>query len=171
MKQPATKHTRRWRSRAGSAMLEFAVGWFVMTTGFTAAFQYGYEFYQYNSLFKSVNNAARYAALYPYDATCTTPSTTYSTNVKNMVVYGNSTGTGSPVLTGLATTNVNLKVAGIGDCAAGTWAPTSVTVTIGGKDASNTQVPTYTVNAVFGSFVIDGKPIVQYPYQGVYQPY
>ena len=171
MKRPATKRARRWGSRTGSAMLEFAIGWFVMTTGFTAAFQYGYEFYQYNSLFKSVNNAAHYAALYPYDASCTTPSTTYSTNVKNMVVYGNASGTGSPVLTGLATTNVNLQVAGTGDCAAGNWAPTSVTVTIGGKDASGTQVPTYTVSAIFGSFVIDGKPIVKYPYTGLYKPY
>ncbi len=156
-----SRRSRRGKGRAGNSMLEFAIGWFIITTLFTATFQYGYTFYQYNALFNAVRGAAIYASVYPYDSSSATPSTNYSTNVKNVAVYGNYSGTGSALLTNLGTSNIVITMGGIGDSSAGTWAPVSVTVNITG----------YSINSVFGSFTASGKPKFTMPYTGVYQPY
>ena len=47
---------RRFGSRAGSSMVEFALGSGVLVAAFTFTFQYGFIFYQYNALFNAVNN-------------------------------------------------------------------------------------------------------------------
>src|SRR5579864_6660512 len=156
----AHRSNRRWGNRAGSAILELALGSTILVTVFTSAFQYGYIFYQYNGLENAVANGAHYAALRPYDQQCSTPSSTYSDSVKNMVVFGDPTGTNTtPVVKNLTTGNVTVTIGSVGS-AGTTFTPTSVTVAITG----------YTINAVVGSFTLTGKPSVTYAYQGLYCP-
>ena len=150
----------RLGNRRGSAMLEMALGSTILVTMFTGAFQYGYIFYQYNALYNAVDAGAHYAALQTYTTGCNTPiPTALTTSVQNMVVYGNPGGTGSSVLPGLGTTNVVFTMYGTGTCSS-TWAPTAVSVNITG----------YTINGIFGSFTATGKPMIEYPFLGLYQP-
>jgi Flp pilus assembly protein TadG len=88
------------RNRQGNAMLEFAIGAGLLVTAFTATFQYGYTFLQYNNLKNAVARGARYASLVPYDSINETPSSAFQTAVKNMVLYGSTTAGASSVLTG-----------------------------------------------------------------------
>ncbi len=151
---------RRWGGRAGSAMVEFALGSTILVTVFASAFQYGYIFYQYNALENAVINGAHYASQYRYTSLTSTPSGTFTTNVKNMVVYGDPTGTNTtPIVKNLATTNVNLTVGMLGS---GTnLVPSSMTVFITG----------FTIDGLFGSFTCTNKPAVTYAYQGIFSPH
>jgi len=83
-------------SRKGTAMLEFALGTLILVPVFAGTFQFGYTFFVYNNLDTAVRGGARYASLRSYDSATSTPSSAFSTAVKNMVVYGNSAGTGNP---------------------------------------------------------------------------
>ena len=151
------------RRRAGNAMLELAIGGTVIMTAFIYSFQYGYTFYQYNSLYNAVNNGARYASMYPYDTSSATYSDNFGNSVKSMVVNGDPTGSSTTaVLGGLTTDKVTITVAGTGNSAAtpSTFSPTSITVSIS----------SYTVNGVFGSTTFTNKPSVTYPFVGNYQP-
>jgi Flp pilus assembly protein TadG len=151
---------RRFGSRAGSSMLEFALGSGILVTVFTATFQYGYVFYQYNTVLNAVNNGAHFGAMQIYDSSSSSPSNTFTTAVKNMVVYGDPTGTNTtPVVKGLATSNVTITIGSVGS-AGTTFTPTSVTVAITG----------YTINGVTGKYTLTGKPAVTYPFQGMYCP-
>jgi Flp pilus assembly protein TadG len=141
------------RNRQGNAMLEFAIGAGVLVAAFTGTFQYGYTFLQYNNLKNAVARGARYASLVPYDSSTDTPTTAFSTAVKNMVVYGSTTA-GTAVLTGLTTSNVNLTVTFANNV------PSAMTVNITG----------YTINSIFSTTTLSSKPKVTYAYQGVWSP-
>jgi Flp pilus assembly protein TadG len=147
--------TKLLGNRSGSAMVEFAIGSGILVLAFTGAFQFGFTFYRYNNLVTAVTAGARYASLLPYDSTTTTPSTTFATAVKNMVVYGNPAGGTTPVMTGLTTANVTLTpepfVNGV---------PSKMTVKITG----------YTIDSIFDSVTCNGKPRVTFPYQGIWSP-
>ena len=158
---PRGTRSRRWGSRAGSSMIEFALGSSILMATFTATFQYGFIFYQYNALFNAVNNGAHFAALQVYDSTSSTPTaSTFTTPVKNMVVYGDPTGTNTtPVAKGLSTSNVSITIGYTGNEGT-TFTPTSVTVALTG----------YTINGVIGNYTLTGRPAVTYPYQGMYTP-
>ncbi len=91
MIRPASR-LRRFGSRAGSAMLEFALGSGILVTIFVSTFQYGYFFYQYNLVENVVNNGAHFAAMQVYDTNTSTPTTAWTTAVKKMVLYGDPTG-------------------------------------------------------------------------------
>jgi Flp pilus assembly protein TadG len=162
MKPAGNRSKRRWGSRAGSAMIELALGSTILVTVFTSAFQYGYIFYQYNGLENAVANGAHYAALRPYDQQCSTPSSTYSDAVKNMVVYGDPTGTNTtPVVKNLATTNVTVTMSPTQTtCPTTTWAPSTV----------NVKISSFTIYAIFGSYTATNKPSVTYQYQGIFSP-
>jgi len=141
-------------------MVEFALGSGILMTAFTATFQFGFIFYQYNAVFNAVNNGAHFGAVQIYDSNSSTPSNAFSTSVKNMVVFGDPTGTNTtPVVKNLTTGNVTVTIGSVGS-AGTTFTPTSVTVAITG----------YTINAVVGSFTLTGKPSVTYAYQGLYCP-
>ena len=151
---------RRQRS-SGNAMLEFAIGSALLVAAFTGTFQFGYNFYRYNTLAAAVANGARYASLRPYNSNTSTPSTAFKTAVENMVVYGDPSGTATtPVSPGLAPSNVKLAVA-FSSSIPGKGVPVSITVSI-----SN-----YTLDAIFGQTTYDTKPQVTYAYQGVYSPF
>ncbi len=140
-------------------MLEFAIGSGVLVAVFTGTFQFGYNFYRYNTLATAVSNGARYASLKPYDSTTPTPSTAFRTAVQNMVVYGDPTGnTTTPVSPGLTKNNVQLSVAFSSQTKG---VPVSMTVSI----------TNYTLNAIFAQTTYNNKPRVTYEYQGVYSPF
>jgi Flp pilus assembly protein TadG len=136
------------------AIVEFAMGSSVLLAAFFGTFEIGYSLIQYNELETAVAQGARYASIIPYDSATATPSTAFSTAVKNMVLYGSPVAGTSPVVSGLTSTNVNLTV---------TFAngvPGSMQVSISG----------YTINALFGTYTLTGKPQVTYPYLGVWAP-
>jgi hypothetical protein len=141
-------------------MLEFALGSGILVMAFTATFQYGYIFYQYNVLVNAVNNGAHFGALQMYDSSSSAPSNTFNAAVKNMVIYGDPTGTNTtPVAKSLGTGNVTITIGSTGS-AGTTFTPNSVTVAITG----------YTINGVTGTYALTGKPAATYPYQGMYCP-
>ena len=144
----------------GNALIEFALSFFLIFAVFGGIFQFAYSFYVYNALVAAVRSGARYASLKPYDSTTTTPSAAFLSAVQHMTVYGNeSPADGAvPVVPGLQTSYVTLIVTGGGT---GTLtAPTQMTVTIGG----------FSVNAVFGTWNINGKPTCTFPYTGILTP-
>ena len=153
------KHRQRisgaTRRRAGSIMLEFAIGSGVLIAAFTGTFQFGYTFYTYNKLATAVNDGARYAALRPYDSATTTPSAAFKTAVRNMVVYGDPAGGSTPMVTGLTISNVNVAPAFARNV------PSTMTVSVSG----------YTIDSIFAQNTFTNKPQVTYPYLGIWAPY
>jgi Flp pilus assembly protein TadG len=146
-----------WKSRcrrAGSSIVEFAVGSGILLAAFTGTFQFGYTFIQYNRLETAVSQGTRYASLAPYDSATSTPSSQFLATFRNMVLYGSPAQGAAPVVAGLTTGNVTLIVAfrnGV---------PSTVTVAI----------TNYTVNSLFGTSRLTGKPKSTYPYQGIWTP-
>jgi Flp pilus assembly protein TadG len=142
------------RNRRGMAIVEFALGSGVLLAAFSGTFEIGYSLIQYNKLETAVAQGARYASIVPYDSATATPSAAFSSAVKNMVLYGSPAMGSLPALSGLSAGNVNLTV---------TFAngvPSSIQVSISG----------YTINALFRTYTLTGKPQVTYPYQGVWAP-
>ncbi len=146
---------RHWRrGRKGIAVVEFALGSGVLLATFSGTFEVGYAVIQYDKLQTAVAQGARYASLVPYDSASPTPSSAFLSAVQRMVVYGNPAGGSTPAVAGLAAKHVNLKVS------FANGVPRTVQVSITG----------YTINALFGSFTLTGKPQVTYRYQGVWAP-
>jgi Flp pilus assembly protein TadG len=127
------------KSERGNALLEFALGWSILWALFAGIYQFGYSFYVYNTVLNSVANAAELGSKMTYD---TANSSAYSNALKNMVVYGDTTARTTPIVRGLATSNVTVTVN-----LAGTI-PSDITITINN----------YTIDAVFTTFTFNGKP-------------
>ena len=154
------KSVRTARHERGSALIEFALSFFLIFAVFSGIFQFAYSFYVYNTLVTAVREGARYASLKAYDSTTTTPSSAFRTAVQNMVVYSDpDPGQGAlPVVGGLTPSKVVLTVTGGGT---GTLtAPSQMTVSITG----------FTIDAVFGSWNLTGKPNATFPYMGILTP-
>lgn len=84
--------------QTGVALVEFALILpFLLLLSLTAA-EFGRAIWQYNTLTKSVRDSARYLSLQ-------TPGTRM-TQARNLAVYGNLSGTGSPLARGLSTTHI-----------------------------------------------------------------
>jgi len=124
------------KSERGNALLEFALGWSILWALFAGIYQFGYSFYVYNTVLTSVANAAELGSKMTYD---TASPTTYSNALKNMVVYGDTAAGTTPIVRGLATSNVTVTVN-----LAGTI-PTDVTITINN----------FTIDAVFTNFTFN----------------
>ena len=92
---------KRSRQR-GVAIVEFALilPMLLLMTFITTEF--GRALFQYHSVVMSARDAARYLALQ-------TPGT-QQTQAANLVVYGNTAGTGSPLALGLSTSHVQAPV-------------------------------------------------------------
>ena len=135
-------------------MIEFAIATGILVPAFVGTFQFGYTFHVYNNLNSAVRGGARYGSMQSYDSGTSTPSTSFSTAVKNMVVYGNSAGTGSPVTPGLTTDNVQVVAVMKGAI------PSSITVKVTG----------YTIDALFRTFTFNGKPSTTFAYTGTAAP-
>jgi Flp pilus assembly protein TadG len=142
------------RKQRGSALVEFALTFPLLFGVFSGSFEFGYAFYAYNTLVNAAREGARYASLKPYDSATSTPSTAFQSAVQNMVVYGDPAGGAAPILHGLSASNVQLNVL----MAGGT--PMQMTVSITGLS----------INIIFGTFQMNGKPSVSFPYLGIPTP-
>jgi Flp pilus assembly protein TadG len=130
----------RKTSERGNAMLEFAVGWSILWALFAGVYETGYAFYVYNVLMTSVANAAELGSKLGYD---TASPDSYSTSLKNMVVYGDEIARTKALVPNLTTGNVNVNV---NLDAAGM--PRDVTVSVTG----------YSIDALFTTYALNNKP-------------
>jgi Flp pilus assembly protein TadG len=132
-------NTLKHKSERGNALLEFALGFSVLWALFAGIYQFGYSFYVYNTVLTSVGNAAELGSKMTYD---TASPSTYTTALKNMVVYGSTTAGTTPIVPALAISNVTVTVNPPGGI------PTDLTITINN----------FTIDAVFTRFTFNGKP-------------
>lgn len=154
------KRARLASRERGEALIEFALSFFLIFAAFSGIFRFAYSFYCYNALVAAVREGARYASLKPYDSTTTTPSAGFQTAVQNMVLYAdaNPPAGAKPVVPGIQPSNVTLTVTGGGT---GTLtAPSQMTVSITG----------FSIDAVFGTWNLNGKPNCTFPYTGILTP-
>lgn len=145
---------KRFKSRRGNAMVEFAVAVPLMATAFASCFQFGYYFYIYNRLESAVRAGARYASLRSYDSSTSTPASDFTTAIDNMVVYASPSGGTTPVVPGLSTSNVNLTVT------MNNSTPNLMQVSISG----------YQINGIFGTWTLSSKPVAAFRYSGRFAP-
>jgi hypothetical protein len=133
---PARPFRRFARSERGTQLVELAIVLPLLLMMFGAVAEFGRFFYTYQTLAKATRTGARYLST-------ESAAGTSDAQAKNLVVYGNDAGTGSPVISGLAGTNVRVMREG------GTSAfPERVTVRIEG----------YTYQPVFDLGKLIGKP-------------
>jgi hypothetical protein len=96
------------RKQRGQSLVEFAMVVPFLLLVVVGTIEIGRAYYYYNTLSKSVREGARYVSGHPYDSSAELP------NAKKMVVFGNTGGSGSPVLPGLTTTMVTITPRGGG---------------------------------------------------------
>jgi Flp pilus assembly protein TadG len=145
MRQSRRNHTRQ----RGAALIELAlIIPLLLLLTFTTT-ELGRAVYQYHVLVKAVRDGARYLSVQP-------PGT-HITEARNLMVYGNLAGTGSPLVHNLGPDNVPAAT-----CC--TWQPTgtapifqSVTVRISGYRF----LPL--VTDVFGTALGDAEGGINYP--------
>ena len=87
------------RDERGIQLVELAIVLPIFVILFAATAEFGRYFYEYTTLAKASRAGARYLATAAVNPT-------EDAAAKNIVVYGNPAGTGSPVLYGLTTANV-----------------------------------------------------------------
>ncbi|MFS2101616.1 TadE/TadG family type IV pilus assembly protein [Variovorax sp. Varisp85] len=123
------------RTQHGAALIELALitPLLLLLTFITTEF--GRAMYEYNAVVKSTRDAVRYLSVQ-------TPGT-HVTEARNLIVYGNTGGTGSPLARGLSLSNVPA-----GSCC--TWqsagaSPIITTVTV--------RVSSYTFHSMFPSVI------------------
>src|SRR5688572_4981893 len=129
------RNARRWqrlklfscfrRDEQGVQLVEIAIVLPLLLMMFGAVAEFGRYFYEYTTLAKAARVGGRFMA----SKTLTSASNNWQLDAKELVVYGNTTGTGSPVLPGLTVDNVDLVFEG-GTYSAGVGVPATVTVRI-----------------------------------------
>ena len=138
---------RQRKRQNGSMLVEFAVGSTVLVTLFAGVFQFGWSLLIYNNLMTSVSNAAVIAAQKEYDFA--NPSS-FETDIKNMVIYGDITASGPKVAPDIDTTHVSVVTAPAGGY------PQYVTVSVNG----------YQLRTLFANMTLSNKPRVTVPFAG-----
>jgi Flp pilus assembly protein TadG len=141
-------------SQKGNAILEFALAFPMLFAIFAGCYQFGYAFYVYNEMQTAVRSGARYAARQVYDSATATPSSAYTTAVRNMVVYGNPAGGTQPVVPGLTTQNVSVSMA----------------FELGVPREVNVKVTSYQASAAVAMLRFNSKPSVSMPFVGGFDP-
>lgn len=124
----------------GVALVEFALVLPLMLILTFIVTEYGRALYQYNVLTKSVRDAARYLS------TQNPGDTTKYSVAKNLAVYGNPAGTGTPLAIGLTTTQVPDPVWQLQGAS-----PVINTVTVQIGIAGGTTAQKYTFTPLFAS--------------------
>lgn len=93
------RQNRFWRDEQGIQLAELAIVLPIFLLLFGATAEFGRYFYEYTTLAKATRVGARYlatAAVKPGEDNI----------AKNIVVFGNAAGNGSPIVSGLSTANV-----------------------------------------------------------------
>ena len=95
-------HLQRFRrDERGLQLVELAIVIPIFLMLFGATAEFGRYFYEYTTLAKAARVGARYLATAQVGAV-------EDAAAKNIIVYGNTSGTGSPILTGLSTSNITI---------------------------------------------------------------
>jgi Flp pilus assembly protein TadG len=89
-----------WRDERGSQLVELAIVMPLLLVLLGATAEFGRFFYTYTTLLKGTRAAARYLISQPPGAG--------DAAARNLLVYGNTAGTGTPVASGLTTANVKI---------------------------------------------------------------
>jgi Flp pilus assembly protein TadG len=113
------------RDERGVQLLELAIVIPLLLMLFAAVAEFGRYFYEYTTVAKAARVGARYMASRSLDSA----SVDWQAATKNLVVYGNPDGTGSPILPGLTVDNVDVKFAG-GTYTGSAGVPATVTISI-----------------------------------------
>jgi Flp pilus assembly protein TadG len=96
------------RDDRGVQLVELAIVLPIMLLLFAGVAEFGRYFYEYSTVAKSARLGARYLAA----KSASSATNNWQANAKNLVVYGNTAGTGSPILSGLSTANVSIAYQG-----------------------------------------------------------
>jgi len=134
MKTLPSRLDRFARCERGTQLVELAIVLPVMLVLFGAAAEFGRFFYTYQTLSKATRSAARYLTVEPLGGT--------DEKAANLVVYGNTAGTGDPVIKGLTVDDVDITRDG-GSSAM----PQYVTVSVDGY----TYQPIFDLGALVGN--------------------
>ena len=129
------RNARRWkrfnwlnrfrRDEQGVQLVEIAIVIPLLLMMFASVAEFGRYFYEYTTLAKAARVGGRFMATRTYK----TATSNWPLAAKRLVVYGNTAGTGSPVLPGLTVDNVDLIFEG-GTYSGGSGVPMTVTVKI-----------------------------------------
>ncbi len=90
------------KNERGAALFEFAIVSTVFLSVMFGVIEFGRLFWTHNALRDAARQGVRYAAVRRNDAAGIAA-------VKNVVVYGNPSGTGNPIVPGLTTSKVNVQ--------------------------------------------------------------
>ena len=115
------------RNEAGVQLVEVAIVIPIMLMLFGAVAEFGRYFYEYTTLAKGVRVGARYMSTKTLKAV---EDKDWIRDTKRLVVYGNTAGTGTPLMTGLTVDNVDVKFAGGTYEFPRTGVPTTVIISI-----------------------------------------
>lgn len=99
--------TRFRRDERGVQLIETAIVIPVLLLLFAGVAEFGRYFYEYSTLAKASRVGARYLA-----AKAANGPNNWQANAKNIVVYGNAAGSGTPILDGLTVNNVEVTYEG-----------------------------------------------------------
>src|SRR5438045_4439980 len=103
--KPFSTARRFARSERGTQLVELAIVLPVLLVLFGATAEFGRFFYTYQTLSKATRVGARYLTTAPTGGTA-------DDKAQNLVVYGNTAGTGDPVVSGLSSANVSIARTG-----------------------------------------------------------
>lgn len=142
------------KSERGQSLLEFAMVLPLLLLLALGIVEFGRAYYQYNVLTKAVREGARYMSMHAYD-------TDELDRAKNMTVFGNREGTGSPCLPGLAVSNIVVTPRNPSSGTSPTNPPRWVRVGISGYSFQ----PLFTKVVPIGSFAF--SPNVEMRYVGL----
>jgi Flp pilus assembly protein TadG len=96
------------RNEQGVSLIETAIIVPILLVLFAGVAEFGRYFYEYSTLAKASRVGARYLA----SKSVTSNVADYKGIAKNIIVYGNAAGSGSPILDGLTTDNVEVTYDG-----------------------------------------------------------
>ena len=89
------------KDERGSTLVEYAICATVFIMATFAVMEFGRALWAHNALTDAVRRGARYAALHQSNSG-------EDTNIKNLIVYGKTSGGTKPLLPGLSTANVQI---------------------------------------------------------------
>ena len=113
------------RNERGIQLVELAIVLPILMLLFGATAEFGRFFYEYTTLAKATRVGTRYLATAGV-------SSAEDLKAQNLVVYGNMTGTGDPVISGLTTSNVQVVRKDVNGAVQNAGVPRTVTVVITG---------------------------------------